>query len=286
MRAILILTLVAAGATVPAYPASLRLGALADNQSGTSFDADLRFSPSEWWSVGAGVGKSESNLLGSEFSGTSLRLSSDVNLGGFNATVAMQQWKDTDQIESTSVRAELGWMTASGFAVSALLDDRQMSVDYTTVTQTGQTRQGEVDFNSNGLGLDLSWFGEQWNAGARFLDYSHGRSIERVQVILNAPTTARFPRLTSLGDSIVTRAAAAPERELSITIGREFKRSSLQGDWLSQRDALTQVDVNSLSATHGFRFNQHVEMSTTLGFSGGGANDTTTYGGLALTLRN
>jgi hypothetical protein len=38
--------------------------------------------------------------------------------------------------------------------------------------------------------------------------------------------------------------------------------------------------------THGFRFNPHVEMNTTLGFSAGGDNDTTSYGGLSLTLRN
>jgi hypothetical protein len=110
--------------------------------------------------------------------------------------------------------------------------------------------------------------------------------MDRVQAILAASTTDEFPRVQLLGDSIVTRVAGAPEREMSATLGRQFSRSSLQGDWVWQRDALTQTDVNSLSLTHGYQFGRHVEMNTTLGFSEGGSAGTMAFGGLSVTFRN
>jgi hypothetical protein len=264
---------------------SLSISGLADSQDGTAFDADIGFSPTGSWSLGAGVGRSDSQLTGADFSGTSLRFSGDVNVGAFNAGASLQRWKDSSQITSVSTGGQIGWMADSGLSLGAIIDVRDMTVEYTARAIGGQTRAAEVEFTGTGLGVDVAYFGEQWNAGARFIDYSYGRSVDRVRAVLNAPTTQEFPRLQLLAESIVTRAAAAPDRELSVTLGRNFTRASLRGDWILQRDALTQVDIHSLSLTHGYRFNKHLELGTTLGFSGGDADDAIAFGGLSLTVR-
>jgi hypothetical protein len=285
MRKTLVAAVVATAFGLPAAASSLSVAGLLDGEEGSAFDVDARLSLGDAWSVGAGAGKSESSLPGADFSGTSWRLSTDVNVSGFGASVALQRWNDSSQVKSLSVRGQIGWTTAAGLSFSALLDDRRLNVEYTVVGALGATRQAQVKFNGTGVGADLSYFGEHWNAGVRLLDYSYGRSMDRVQAVLAAPTTGRFPRMDLLVDSIVTRGAGAPAREVSATLGRQFSHSSIQGDWVVQRDALTGTDVYSLSLTHGYEISRHVEIGTTLGFSEGGAGGTIAYGGLALTLR-
>jgi hypothetical protein len=240
--------------------ASVTLGVLADNEDGTSYDIDAQFAPTDNWYVGAGVGRSESSLTGADFSGTSLRLATDV-------------------------LAQIGWLADNGFSFGALLDDRRMTVQY-TATILGQTQEREIDFEGTGFGADISWFGESWNLGVRYLGYSYGRSVDRVRAVLDSASTDRFPRLQLLMDSVVTRAAGAPDRQFTATLGRQVGRSSLQGDFGLQRDALTGTKVKSLSLTHGHSPGEHVHIDTTLGFSDGGVDGTVAFAGLALTLGN
>jgi hypothetical protein len=265
--------------------ASVTLGLLADNEDGTSYGLDAQFAPTDNWYVGAGVGKSESSLSGADFSGTSLRLATDVTLGAFSAGVSMQRWKDSSQLQSTDVLGQVGWLANNGLSFSALLDDRRMTVQY-TATVLGQTQEREIDFEGSGYGADISWFGESWNLGVRYLDYSYGRSVDRVRAVLESTSTDRFPRLQLLMDSVVTRAAGAPDRQFTATLGRNFGRSSLQGDFGQQRDALTGTKVKSLSLTHGYSPGKKVHIDTTLGFSDGGVNGTVAFAGLSLTLGN
>jgi hypothetical protein len=264
--------------------ASLTVSGFTDSQSGTSFDADAYFAPNHYWSIGGGVGQSDSNLPGSEFSGKSLRLSTDVTLGNFNASVFAQQWKDASKLDSVSTQGQFTW-TIGGFGVAAIIDDRTLKVHYEVRAPLNQTRPARVDFDGTGYGADLSYFGEQWNVSIRSIHYGYGPSLARVRAAFNAPTTQDFPRVQALIDSIVTRAAGAPERELSIGFGRSLKRSSLQGQWMLQRDALTQTDINSVSLRHGYKFTPHIELGTTLGFSKSSSIDSVAFGGLALTLR-
>ena len=249
----------------------------------TTWTASL--SVTDNWSVGAGAGRSESSVTGTDFSGTSLRLSTDLALGGFSAGASLQRWNDSGQIRSTGVLGQIGWTADNGLAVSALLDDRSLRLQY-SATIAGVLREREVSFNGTGVGADLSWFGERWNLGLRFLDYSYGRSMDRVQAVLDAPNTGRFPRLQLLIDSVATRAVGAPDRQVSATLGREFAKASLQGDWSLQRDALSGDEINSFSLTHGYEISEQLQIDTTLGVSAGGAEGTIAFAGLALTLRN
>jgi hypothetical protein len=269
----------------PAGAASVTLGTLADSEEGLSYGLDGRFSPTDNWSVGAGVGRNESSVGGEKFAGTSLRVSTDLVMGAWFTGVSVQRWKDSNQLRSTTVLGELGWMAANGLSVSALVDDRNLTVDY-AVTVLGQLREAQIDFKGTGFGVDISWFGANWNLGARFIDYSYGRSVDRVRAAIESASTERFPRVNFLLDSIVTRAAGAPDQQFVATLGRQFSRSSLQGDWAMQRDALTHDRVNSLSLTHGYEIGAKLRLDTTLGFSDADGGGTVAFGGLALTLRN
>jgi hypothetical protein len=279
-----------AAMTVPGTPpvraASLTISGIVDGATGVGYDADARFNPTENWAIAAGVGHSESNVAAEDFAGTTVRLGSDWQFRGFNAALALQQWQDSDQVKSTSTRGQIGWTALNGFGLAALLDDRRLAVDYNLRTLTGGTRAAQVNFNGTGLGAEVSWLDEQWNLGVRYVDYRYGRSMARVRAILAAPTTADFPVLERLLNSVLTRAAGAPDREVSATVGRQLSRSSLQGEWTLTRDALTRQSVHGVAVTHGYQFNRHAELDTTLGATRSGPYGTTAFGGVALTLRN
>lgn len=272
------------GAVQPAAAASLTLGGLIDGEGGQSWDVDGRVEPVENWHVGAGAGHSELGLAGEDFSGNSLRLSTDLDLGPVSLGASGQRWKDSSQLESTVLQGRLGWNSPGGFSATLLFEDRGLEVTY-TATVAGQTRERAIDFDGTGFGADLSYYGESWNAGLRVVDYSYGSSVDRVRTLLAQPATLRFPRLAVLIGSAVTRTAGAPDRVVSAMLGRQFRRSSLQGDFTVQRDALTGDDVQDLALTLGYEVSRHVSIDTTVGFSDGDATDTLAYGGLAVTLR-
>jgi hypothetical protein len=264
---------------------SLTLSGLFDSDQGRSLDVDARWAPMPAWSLGAGVGKGESGLAGANLSGTSLRASTDLYLGGFDAGVSMSRWKDSSDLKTRSVRAQAGWTFDSGVGVHALLDDRSLDILYTRQPQVGPARQATVRFDGTGYGGEISFSGTRFNASAHYLDYGYGRSMSRVRGVLTATDTTRFPRLQSLVASLVTRAAGAPDREIGVSLGREFSRSSLQGEWLLLRDALSGEQTNSLSLIHSYRLSAHLEMETTLGLSDGAADGTLAFGGLAFKIR-
>lgn len=264
---------------------SLTLSALFDSDQGRSLDADVRWSPLPAWSLGAGVGKGESGLEGAGLSGTSLRASTSLYLGGFDAGVSLQGWEDSSDLKTRSLRAQAGWTFGSGVGVHGLLDDRSLDIKYTRQALQGQVREASVQFDGTGYGAELSFTGTRYNAAAHFIDYGYGRSMARVRGVLAATDTTQFPRVQLLVASLVTRTAGGPDRELGFTAGREFSRSSVQGQWLLLRDALTGEQTNILSLIHSYRFNRHLEMDTTLGLSEGAADGTLAYGGLAFRIR-
>jgi hypothetical protein len=232
-----------------------------------------------------GTGKGESGLGNADLSGTSLRASTDLFLGDFDAGVSLNSWKDSSNLKTRSLRAQAGWTFGSGIGVHALLDDRSLDIQYTRQALVGQAREATVKFDGTGLGAELSFTGTRINAGAHFIDYGYGRSLSRVRTVLAATDTTRFPRLQLLVASLVTRAAGAPDREIGITVGRDFGRASVQGEWLLLRDALTGEQTHNLSLLHSYRISSHLEIDTTLGLSEGDADGTLAFGGVAFRIR-
>lgn len=274
------------GATAHARTsASVTVGGYLESEGGRSYALDGRFSPSEQWTFGAGVGHGESDLEGAGFSGTSVNASAELFLGGFFARVAGERWKDSGQVRSDVLRGELGWIGSSGISFSALVTDRALRVHYSVVV-LGETRERDIDFEGTGFGFDLSYYGESWNAGARFVDYDYGNSVARVRNAIGSADTQRFPAFNRLVWSIATRAAGAPERELSFTLGRQFARSSVALDWQLQRDAIFREDTHSLGLTFGREFGPRVLLDLTAGFTDGETFGAIPWGGLALTLRS
>lgn len=272
------------GVNAVAGEASLTLASVFDGEHGVSHDLDGRFSPVEGWWIGAGAGHDQAKLAGQSFSGKAVRASTDLQWRSFMAGASFQQWKDAGQLRSRVLQGEAGWMADSGLALSALLADRNLRVDYSS-TVLGQVRPRHIDLDGTGLGVDLSWFGEQWNVGLRGLDYRYGQSVQRVQAVLAAPSTVSVPRLQRLAESVATRAAAAPDREFSFTAGRRLGRSSLQGEVGVQRDALTHDQTYTAALVLGREVGRHLVFDATVGLSDGDAVDSVAYGGLSVTLR-
>lgn len=275
----------AAAFASPGAAGSLTLAGLVDGEDGHVIDLDGRLPLTDNWSVGAGFGQGESNLEGERFSANSLRFSTDLQIGGVFLSADAERWKDAGQLRSTTLRAELGWMSDSGFAVSALVADRAVDIHY-TATILGQTRELEVDLDGTGFGADVSYLGEQWSLGARYVDYEYGNNVERVRAIRDAADTGRFPRLQLLIASVATRAAGTPEREIAVIVSRQFTRHYVSGDWQTQRDAITGDDTQSFGLTLGLALKPRFVLDLLAGISDSDSAGSVPWGGLALTLRS
>jgi hypothetical protein len=270
-----------------AWGHSLTVSGLLDGEDGRSVALRGRYAPVEALTLGASFGHSRSRFDDSaeEFSGSTLGAAADLNLGAFFAGASADRWKDSGQLRSTTLRGELGWMSDAGVAVAGLVTSRAMRVTYTT-TVLGVTRERQIDFKGTGFGADLSYYGEAWTAGVGFLSYDYGQNVERVRSVVEAGSTQRFPRLQQLIGSVATRAAGAPDRELSVSLGRQFAHWSLLASAQWQRDALTADKSRSAGLTLGLTPGRHFGVDLSAGASKGGETDTIGWVGLALTLRS
>lgn len=286
MRRLCSFLLAAAAALAPAAGASsLTIAALADGESGHVLDLDGRLEVNDHWALGGGAGHGESSLEGEKFSASSLRLATDLQFGGFFMTADAERWNDSGQLRATTLRGEIGWMSASGLAISAIVADRQLDIDY-TVTILDQTREFQVDLDGTGFGGDLSFLGGSWSAGLRYMEYDYGRRVARVRDIRDAAETGRFPRLQRLIASVATRAAGAPDREVAFIVSRQFARHYLSGDWQMQRDAVSGDDTHTFGVTFGVELGERFVLDTLAGLSDSGSTGAVPWGGLALTLRS
>jgi hypothetical protein len=283
MRQVFFLLVASVAMAAPVAASSLSVAGLIDGEDGRSLDLDGQLDLTAQWSLGAGFGHGESDLGDQHFSASSRRVSTDLQLGAFFARAAAERWKDSGQLRATTLRGELGWMAPSGLAVTALVTDRDLDITY-TATLAGQTRDFDIEFQGTGFGADLSYFGTTWSAGVRFLDYTYGSNVGRVQAVLASGNTERFPNVHRLIQSVATRAAGAPDRELSLVLGRQFSRSYLTVDWQLRRDALTGDESTSAGVTFGVELGRHLLLDAMAGVSDGGSAGRVPWGGLALTL--
>ncbi|MDQ2639590.1 MAG: hypothetical protein M3Y79_03275 [Pseudomonadota bacterium] len=278
-------TILAAVVSVPAGAATLSLAGLVDGDGGNILDVDGSIPLTENWIIGAGAGRGDSSVEGERFSGTSLRARADVQLGSLFANADVERWKDSGQLRATTWRAGLGWLGESGLAASLLVVDRRLDITY-TVMQAESTRERQIRLEGNGFGAELGWFGESWTAGARYVDYDYGRNVARIRAARDAAATRRFPRLQQLIASIATRAAGAPDREMSLFVDRSMGRLHLGADWQQQRDAVTRDVIDSAGITLGMEFADRFSVDVMAGGSRDDAAGTVPWGGVALTLRS
>ena len=271
----------------PIWADSLTVGGLVDSEEGRSIDLSARYSPARALTLGAQIGHSESQLeQGDKFSGTSIGASVGLDYDAFFADVSADRWKDSGDLRSTVVRGELGWLSLDGIALSALVTHRDMRVTY-TATVLGETRERNIDFTGTGFGADLTYYGKVWTSGVRFLGYDYGRSVDRVRTVLTDTSTDRFPRVSDLVGSVATRAASAPDRELSFLVGRQFarmSRTSLIADLRWQRDALTGDDTRGVGLTLSLTPRSHLGVDISGGASKTDGAGTVGWAGVSFTL--
>ncbi|MCP5329204.1 MAG: hypothetical protein R3E75_01160 [Steroidobacteraceae bacterium] len=274
----------AASMVLPVQAGSLTLAGLLDGDDGTSIDLSGRFAVTEAWSLGAGVGRSASGQDGQGFSGSDLSASTDIAVGAFYAHASANRWKDSGQLRSTALHGTLGWVSASGLSLAALAADRAIRVTY-AITVLGRERERQLDIDATGLGGEVSYFGEEpWTASLRFLDYDYGSGVARVRAVLDSADIRRFPRLQRLVGSVATRAIGAPDRELALTLGRQFARHSLTLEGQQQRDVLSGEETISLGLTLGWDASAQWHIDTTVGMTDDDVAGTVPWFGLALTL--
>jgi hypothetical protein len=164
---------IATGWAVQAQAASVTVGTLVDTDDGMAWRASGTVAPRHDWLIGAGAGRHEMRFNGENYSGTSLAASTRASFGSFFAGAGGQHWKDSGELESVALHAELGWMSQGGLSLSALFTDRSLRAPFTTTGLDGQLLTHESRSDGQGFGAAVAWTGNGWNVGARFLHYSY-----------------------------------------------------------------------------------------------------------------
>lgn len=281
-------------AAVPALPAavaaetgrfSASIGTLVDDADGTSVDVDLYWEPTTWLSLGAGIGQSESSADLADFNGDSRRASLDVHGDSLGGRLSWRQWQDSGQFDSDSMAAEVYWRTTSGWQFGAIAEQRDFGVDY-TVTVLNRPLQRRVEFDGQGFGAQVSWYGDAWGGYLRGVTYDYDETLARVLAAARTPNLARFPRLDSLVTSLLTRSAAAVDHDLAAGIERSFQRSGLRFDVSTTRDSLSGADSRSLSVSYRYSLTPRFELEGTLGSADNDDLDAVGFAGIALSYRN
>ncbi len=259
--------------------------AYVDQDSGESYDLDLRLRPSDAWSVSAGIGRSATAGVGNDFDGTSWRASAGWQGERLGVALNTRNWRDGGQFESRNIGADFTVLLPAGFVLTGLLRQRDLDLDYTITGALGRVFPASASFTGRGYGAELGWSNQAWNASVRAVGYSYDDALDRVIAAAAAPTTRFFPRVQALADSMLTRAFGATERELSVSVDRSFARSGLRLDLSNSREALTGTTANGIAASYRYTISPRVEFEGTVGVSDGDSLDAVTYGGLAATLR-
>lgn len=264
---------------------SANLSTFVDDADGTSVDLDLYWAPNRWFALGGGIGKAESSNELADLDGDSLRASLDLHGDSLGGRVNWRRWQDSGEFESDSVAAELYWRTANGWQFGVIAEQRDFTVDY-TITLLNRVVPRSETFDGEGLGAQVSWYGDAWGGYVRGVSYDFGDTLARVRNAAQAPNLARFPRIQALVASLLTRTAGAIEHDLSAGIERSFQRSGLRLDVSSTRDALTATDSRSVSVSYRYALTPRFELEGTLGSADSDTLDSIGFAGLTLGFRH
>jgi hypothetical protein len=260
------------------------LAAFADEASGSDFSLDARLVPSAWWTLSAGVGRSESSDNFADLGGTALRAAADLHGENLGLSISYNGWDDGDSFESRTLGARV-YYRQGGFQGGLIVEERNIDVSY-SFSVLGRAISTSQDFGGEGFGATLSYYGDQWGGYLRGVSYSYDENLSRLLTAVGQPNVTRFPRIAALSASLLTRAAGVLQSDVSAGIDRAFVRSGLRLDASFAKDAITGADSTGASVSYRYRISSRVEIEGTLGVTDTDGFDSLTYGGVALSLRN
>jgi hypothetical protein len=266
-------------------PFTATVAAFVDDADGLSTDLDLYWEPSDWLGLSAGIGQAESSGELADLDGNSLRAGVDLHGESLGGRLNWRRWQDSGQFESDSLGAELYWRTTSGLQVGVIAEQRDFSVDY-TVTLLNRPVARRVEFDGQGFGAQLSWYGDAWGGYLRGVSYDYGNTLARVRAAAQTPNLGRFPRIQALVASLLTRTAGAIDHDVSAGIERSFQRSGLRLDVSATRDTLSSAESRTLSLSYRYSLTPRFELEGTLGTADSDDLDSVGFAGLALSLRH
>jgi hypothetical protein len=272
--------------TASALGFSATASVYADDGEGRGVDVDGVLRPTDAWWIGAGLGRSDSTLPGSRFSGTSWRAAAGWDGRHVGVRATTRAWQDSDQLDSTVTSGELSYSFDAGVTLAAIFQDRALDIGYTVTNLLGRPVPVTASFDGRGYGAELLLSRNAWFVAVRGVTADYGDSLERVRAAALSPATRAFPRIQALVDSVATRSFAATDRDFSASVDRAFARSGLRLDLNRSRDALFGDWLNGASLSYRYTLSPRIELEASLGASEGDAYDLSTYAGLSVTIRN
>jgi hypothetical protein len=278
---------VLAPASAMAAPAfQLQAGAFVDDQDGSSYDVNARFSPAEWLTLALGAGQSSASLVATDFDGRSVHGGVDLRRGRLAGGLYANQWEDSDQFTSRVVGGRFAVTFAESFEAGLVLESRQLEVGYTTTGPLGRTIAQSARFDGSGVGAELGWYGREWSGYLRGIGYDYDAQLDRAIAASRAPATRAFPRLASLVNAVLTRTAGAIDYQASLGVDRAFARSGLGVDLTLSSDAVSGDDSTSVSVAWRYDLSTRVGVDVTLGLTETDGLESTAFAGLGFSFRN
>jgi hypothetical protein len=265
------------------------LSALADQDGGTIFDAMLVYAPNEHWTLGAQAGYTTSSAEFSDFSGTTYGVNADLHNDRFGVRLGWRSWDDSSNFTINTTGGRLYWRHEQ-LEVALLLEQKDFTVQYTFVPNLppGNTRAitRNADFDADGVGLALSWYGDTWGGYLQYQDFSYGAALNSGLLNIANSGSALRPQLIALAQSVVTRSSAISDSEFGVGVDRAFQRSGLRLDAYLLKDQISTGESTGISLAYRYSITPKVELEATIGGTQSDGFDNQIYGGLAVTFRN
>lgn len=270
----------AAFAEPPGFDLALSL--VADEEGGTSIDADASLSPTKWITLSAGAGTSDASTATADLGGTAVRAALDLHSQRFGIRPYLSSWSDESDFDSRTLGVR-AYVNAGGFTASLIGERQDLDVDF-TVLAFGRPVPRSASFEATGFGGGLAWYGERWSAYVEGLAFDYDDRFDALVATARSPAVDRFPRIEALVGSILTLTQGALDHEISVGVARAFSRTTLSLDWVGVEDAIDGMRAQSVSGTWSRAMTGFVDLQISLGVVDSEGADSLAYGGVGLQL--
>jgi hypothetical protein len=257
-----------------AVPLTADFEVTAEDTGGLALDAAFSVSPSDRFTLKAGVGHSRGSSESGDLRGTLINAGASLHGDRAGVSLGYDLFDDSSNYRARTLGAR-AWVSAGDFEFALLGRQRDLDVELTLELPLRTVRR-EVGFSAMGGGLQVTFSHGSFNAYAMALQYDFDEEFDDFLGLVDSPQLESRPRIEALVGSFLTQAQGAIDRQSGAGIERSFGRNSVALDLSQVHDAVR--DASSVSVALTWRRAQSAHMDWMVS---AGMIDSDTYGGIA-----
>lgn len=254
-----------------AAPVTADFGYTVDQDGGRALDLDLSLAPTDRLTLSAGAGQTRGGDQTASLDGTRFNLGASLHGERTGLSLAWDDFRDDSSYTAATLAAR-AWFSAGDFEFALLGRRRDIGVDVTLELPLRTVRR-ELDFSGTGLGVQLGFAGERFNAYVMALGYDYDQGFDDFIGLIHSPQLALRPRIEALAGSFITQTQGAIDRQSGAGVEFGAGRQSIAVDLSYAHDAVLDAGSTSVAVTFRRAQTAHFDWALT-----GGLVDSDAFG--------